>query len=400
MPSLNRTAQPASVRFHPSVHFSAGTAVATSPPEKTTSLADFLFFDPLIQVFTYFSLRPRSIAFVRDTLSLFSPSVARDLPHKELQRFSPISEVTFPSLDHDQKLNLKGYWMPSSEDSEKTMVLGHGYSGDYRSMLATAEHFREIGYNIFLFDFRAHGDSGGLKSSIGFHEGKDIAAAVQFVKSTYPAQSQTLVYMGYSLGAAAMMMTPKTLSTLPDQFKTPEETPYKNALERLTAQVDGIILDSPYASLDSFITRHLMALVHMKPISRILRFLWPEKSIKRFTERFNAHLNDSETWETNYDFPIREMSPADVLTSYAPLAQKPLRLLHGTQDLITPFDHAKHIERRLQQYNKDNFLFVALEGLGHLGENWKPFKDGKKYASACRGGDQYFNPIKQFLNQF
>ena len=104
-----------------------------------------------------------------------------------METFAPIQPLNFKSVDGTP---LKGYWMPSETPSDTTLVVGHGFSMDFRSMVQISDILRDNGYNLFLFDFRAHGQSKGKMCSFGFHEGKDIAGAVSYVDEFYPLQSK------------------------------------------------------------------------------------------------------------------------------------------------------------------------------------------------------------------
>ncbi len=61
------------------------------------------------------------------------------------------------------------------------------------------------GYNVMVFDLRAHGESGGQLCSFGIAEARDVEAAARWVREAHPEESQRLLGLGASMGAAAML---------------------------------------------------------------------------------------------------------------------------------------------------------------------------------------------------
>ena len=80
------------------------------------------------------------------------------------------SRVSFPSLDG---LNLRGWWFEASSE-KPTIILLHGVGANRAEpaerVFGIAEELIEYGYNILAFDWRAHGESEGKHSSVGYLE--------------------------------------------------------------------------------------------------------------------------------------------------------------------------------------------------------------------------------------
>lgn len=106
-----------------------------------------------------------------------------------------------------------------------TVILCHGFRRDKEGMARYAELFPD--YNLLFFDFRASGASDGTYSSIGCHEYRDVAAAVNFVKKAELDGMRPLIILGVSMGASAAI---KAAKYHPDI-------------------ADALILDSAYANL-------------------------------------------------------------------------------------------------------------------------------------------------------
>lgn len=105
--------------------------------------------------------------------------------------------VTFQTED---KVQLKGWFITSPEFSDKTIILMHGWGMNRADIFKNTYFLRELGYNLFYFDFRALGESGGKTSSIGYLELKDSAAAIRFLKETRPQFCEKIGLYGLSMG--------------------------------------------------------------------------------------------------------------------------------------------------------------------------------------------------------
>jgi uncharacterized protein len=109
-------------------------------------------------------------------------------------------EVSFTTADN---ILLKGWWIPAAR-SEKAIIFLHGYAGSCDPDLKYAPAFHDKGYNLLLFDFRAHGRSQGWLTSMGALELLDCRAAIRF------AEEQTcnrIGLLGFSMGGRVAILT-------------------------------------------------------------------------------------------------------------------------------------------------------------------------------------------------
>jgi alpha-beta hydrolase superfamily lysophospholipase len=88
---------------------------------------------------------------------------------------------------------------------DETVVLAHGLGSGKADMLHIAGAMRGAGYNVLVFDLRAHGESGGQLCSFGVAEARDVEAAASWVREAHPEESRRLLGLGASMGAAAML---------------------------------------------------------------------------------------------------------------------------------------------------------------------------------------------------
>ncbi len=87
-----------------------------------------------------------------------------------------------------------------------TVVIMHGYTSCKANprLLALAKALWEWGANVVLFDFRAHGDSGSDRTTIGPQESQDAATVVDYVVDRWPHSRVVLV--GFSMGGAVAVV--------------------------------------------------------------------------------------------------------------------------------------------------------------------------------------------------
>ncbi len=121
-----------------------------------------------------------------------------------------------------------------------TVVMCHGYLGSKKDTIALKHLFPH--YNIFAFDFRAHGErKNGQISTIGRDEAFDVIAAVGVVKSDAVMSNKPVIAFGYSMGAVAAI-----------QAQAMDEDLF-----------DAMILDCPYDSTDNAMDRGLQSMMQI-----------------------------------------------------------------------------------------------------------------------------------------
>ena len=98
---------------------------------------------------------------------------------------------------------LKG-WLLMGEVGKGVVILMHGVRGNRLQTLERARWLNRQGYTTLLFDFQAHGESGGQQITFGYLESCDAQAAVQFARQRFPQTK--LGVIGISLGGAAAVL--------------------------------------------------------------------------------------------------------------------------------------------------------------------------------------------------
>ncbi len=135
--------------------------------------------------------------------------------------FFPVAELLYTPNDVNlqyedvriqtsDSLELQGWFVPgepeaaSGPDSNVTWLWFHGNGGNIGHRigeLALAHH--RTGANIFIFDYRGYGESEGTASEQGTY--LDSSAVIEYLASRPDVDSDRIVYLGHSLGAAVAL---------------------------------------------------------------------------------------------------------------------------------------------------------------------------------------------------
>lgn len=127
-------------------------------------------------------------------------------------------------LTTKDKIKLDCWYLKPAGVAKGTVIMFHGHGSKKSSVMDESIGFRKMGYNTFMVDFRAHGNSGGNTSTIGWHETEDVKLAYNFIKGK---GETNIVLWGISMGAAAV----------------------SKAMDEYNIQPSKVILEMPFASI-------------------------------------------------------------------------------------------------------------------------------------------------------
>jgi pimeloyl-ACP methyl ester carboxylesterase len=221
----------------------------------------------------------------------------------------PFETHRFPS---ENGSTLEAWHIPSKE-KRLIVVLFHGYAASKSTILNAARVFHGLGYPTLLVDFYGSGGSSGDETTLGVEEARDVAAAVDYVRQTWP--SRKVVLYGISMGGAAVLRA--------------------IAAEKVNA--DGIIIEATFDTLLNTGKSRFRALgLPGSPFTELLLF-WG--SLQR-------------------GFNFFSHSPVD----YARFVNCPTLILHGEKDRRTTLEQARSLARSFG----DNGRFIVYRDVPHM----------------------------------
>jgi pimeloyl-ACP methyl ester carboxylesterase len=198
------------------------------------------------------------------------------------------------TLKTEDGLKLKAWYVPAKNPTKKTLVMVHGIS-DNRGWFVRMGVLPMVhdDYNVLAFDLRNHGESDGTATSFGYHEGKDVVAAVRWLEQE-KGTDQIALY-GVSLGGASVI---RGAAILPE--------------------VKAVIDDCAYATVAQAFAGFIS-----------LTFIPCPVLIAR-----------SALVEANRQLGV-DMTTTEPLTQIGKIAPRPLLVMHGAEDKNVPVDNSR-----------------------------------------------------------
>ncbi|MGB2868055.1 MAG: alpha/beta hydrolase [Bacteroidota bacterium] len=127
-------------------------------------------------------------------------------------RFTAILEPTDAGLPQENitittydAVPLRGWLVPQTKRSRKpkgTVIYLHGVGDCKTGGIALSKFLFARGYNVFLYDSRHHGESGGAYCTYGFYEKRDVSTVIDYLKSRKDLSVGNIALFGTSMGAA------------------------------------------------------------------------------------------------------------------------------------------------------------------------------------------------------
>lgn len=219
-------------------------------------------------------------------------------------------EVT---IETDDGLTLAGWFLPAKNQTDRTILVGHGYPFDKGNVLPHSLFLLDR-FNLFLFDHRSFGESQGTITTVGLRETRDVHAAVDHLQGRN--DTEHIGALGFSLSGATILMA---------------EDP----------AIEAIVADSSYASLDRM-TREVYPL----PGPLDLPLAWMTGLYSRLF---------LGAWPN-------QVSPADSIEE----TQGPVLLIHGGHDGTIPPEHARILHERAPAGSSQLWVVEGAEhGMAH-----------------------------------
>jgi len=97
----------------------------------------------------------------------------------------------------------EGWFFPGLRGAA-TIILCHGYESSRGELLTLESALQDHQYNVFIFDFAAHGANGGI-STLGYHEADEVRGAVDLLATRPDLDPTRMGLWGYNMGAYAAL---------------------------------------------------------------------------------------------------------------------------------------------------------------------------------------------------
>jgi pimeloyl-ACP methyl ester carboxylesterase len=225
-------------------------------------------------------------------------------------------------------------WHIPREGSTAGIVLCHGHNDCRMQFFSLLRPLHEAGFHLLLFDFRSMGLSGGKVCTYGLHEQEDVLAAAEWLRRE--AGVERVGLFGISMGGASALLA---------AARDPG--------------VGAVVADCAFARLEDMVEQnfHYLPARLRGPVSR---------GVRHWTERWFGNV-------------IQSVDPEAAVKGWQP---RPLLLIHGDQDRLTPSSHAE----RLAAAAGDTADLWIMPGVPH---------------AACRrkGGAAYSRRVTAFFQR-
>ena len=136
----------------------------------------------------------RTLTYYRKHISILHPA---DL-------HLPFEEITLKTAEG---IPLSCWFIPAPNMPHGTVVYLHGVSESKIAALPAAKLLYDHGFNVFLYDARRHGESGGTFCTYGFYEKHDPSMIISYLTGRSDVQVRKIGLFGVSMGAAVALQT-------------------------------------------------------------------------------------------------------------------------------------------------------------------------------------------------
>ena len=270
------------------------------------------------------------------------------------------STTSFQSADG--QTSLQG-WFFKTKNPISTIIVVHD-AGSNRlpfgvEMIDMIEVWLENGYNVFMFDQRNSGTSGGDICTYGYLEWQDVLGAIGIVKQI--SVTTDVILYGIGTGCTSSLLAYSNLP--PEGASDAALLQYSTEIRNLgfdKSYVIGMILDSPAKESDDYIKPEV---VQSEPLGFITQYSVP--------------------------YAIRVSSGADNISLAAEIARLPFPVLiiYGGHDTFIGADKIDQIITERNRLNSSITKSVMVSGAGYLEE----YSINKNL---------YIDTIKEFLDNY
>lgn len=216
-------------------------------------------------------------------------------------------------------------YLKNPKETDKYMILSHGYTDNRIGALKYVPMYLELGYNCVIYDLRGHGENNETFTTYGIREGKDLYELVKDTRERYVNISQLGLH-GESLGAATTITSLK----------------YK-------PQVDFVVADCGFSDIENVLRKAFKAA--------------NVPSLAVDIADIGARLR--------YHYSLKKMNPIESLDDNT----IPILFIHGKDDDFIAPKNSQDMADRTKGYSEIHLI----EGAGHAESMLKEPEIYKEY---------------------
>ncbi len=209
-------------------------------------------------------------------------------------------------------LKLDSWFVKRPQHARGTVIYLHGVGDCKIGGVPYAKLFFEKGLNVFLYDSRRHGQSGGKYCTYGYYEKHDVSTVIDYLLSRQDAHIGNIGLFGTSMGAAVGLQA-----------------------AAIDDRIDAIVAEASFTNLRTIMVDYQ---------KRIIKLPW------HFLR--NVAMSRSQTIAR---FKARDVSPIESVKKL----HKPILFIHGTDDSRIKTDYSRAL---FESANEPKELLLVPEG--------------------------------------
>ena len=235
----------------------------------------------------------------------FEEALAWQKDHYDISFYDGLEKTDYTVVSYD------GYVIPvqflkNPDPTDKYMLITHGHTDNHYGMLKYTKMYLDFGFNVILYDLRAHGENVKTICTFSIREAKDLDVIIKDCRERYPDMKVFGIH-GESLGAATTVAVLK----------------YKPA-------VDFAVSDCGFAEIIPVMQGGLRGM-HLPAF-----MVYPASLVSRII----------------YGYSFKDMRPIDSLKDN----EIPILFIHGADDTYILPSHAKMMQAATKGYSEVHLI--------------------------------------------
>jgi len=245
-------------------------------------------------------------------LLVIGPILLLQPKRRTIEWYRTCTNVLHPSdlnLQHEdvflktkEGFDLSCWLIKASQQAKGTVIILHGVSESKIAGLPMAKALHDRGYNIFLYDSRRHGESGGTYCTYGYHEKYDARMVIDYLLNRKDVTVEKIGLFGWSMGAAVSIQ-----------------------VAAIDSRVVAVVAESGFATLRTVFDDYQKRMIKLP--WHYLRNIVIKRS--EFLAKFKAN----------------DVAPVEAVK----VIHVPIFLLHGTEDNLIKYNYAEKVYNAASQ---------------------------------------------------